>query len=95
METFLRSVRSSFQDLCLCLSGLVLACLLAVSVLRECRRFLRAHPWHVFLVLSVFSIYATVVFSITADGDFKIEKLKNSAERRINGKAYVNGEERL
>ena len=60
METFLHSVRSSFQDLCLCLSGLVLACLLAVSVLRECRRFLCAHPWHVFLVLSVSSIYATV-----------------------------------
>ena len=60
METFRHSVRFSLQDLCLCLSGLVLACLLAVSVLRECRRFLCAHPWHVFLVLSVFSIYATV-----------------------------------
>lgn len=60
METFLHSVRSLLQNLCLCLSGLVLSCLLAVSVLRECCRFLRAHPWHVFLVLSVSSIYATV-----------------------------------
>ena len=35
METFLHSVRSSLQDLCLCLSGFVLSSLLAVSVLRR------------------------------------------------------------
>lgn len=42
-----------------------------------------------------FPVEASQVFSITAGGDFKIEKLKNDAERRINGKSYVNGEERL
>ncbi|MGN0877186.1 MAG: hypothetical protein ACI4TC_07955 [Kiritimatiellia bacterium] len=42
-----------------------------------------------------FPVETSQVFSITAGGDFKSEKLNNDAERRINGKAYVNGEERL